>query len=142
MPTERTMGVDERLERLESAVARIEAAVTRGFGELTSRMDGFDARMDRVQCRRLSRMDGFDARMDRFDQRLDAMNNKIDVTAESLRGDMKRVLEVVGGVTEHLDRTIDNIRKEHDAERRLMYATLKDHRSRLARLEDIVADRN
>jgi hypothetical protein len=102
------------------------------------RMDGFNARMDRFDAR----MDGFDARLDRFDQRLDAMNNKIDVTAEWLRGDMKRVLEVVGGVTEHLDRTIDNIRKEHDAERRLMYATLKDHRSRLARLEDIVADRN
>jgi hypothetical protein len=93
-------------------------------------MDGFDARMD-----------GFDARMDRFDQRLEKMNDKIDVTAESLRGDIQRVVEVVGAMTEHLDRTAENIRKEHEADRRLIYATLKDHRSRLASLEEIVGGR-
>jgi hypothetical protein len=105
-------------------------------------MDGFDRRLDGFD-RRLDgfdrRLDGFDAQMDRFDVRLESMNTKIDVTAESLRGDMKRVVEVVGGLAEHLDRTIENVRKEHEADRRLMYATLKDHRSRLASLEDIVA---
>ena len=135
MPTERGMESDERFDKLEAAVVRLEMTVSQGFNELTKRMDRFDARIDGFDAR----MDGFDARMDRFDLRLEAVNNKIDVTAESLRGDMKRVVEVVGGLAEHLDRTIENVRKEHDADRRLMYATLKDHRSRLASLEDIVA---
>lgn len=138
MPTNTSMSMDERMGNLEAAVSRLEAVVTRGFTDLARRMDGFDARMGTFEAR----MDGFDARMGRFDQRLDAMNNKVDVTAESLRGDMKRVLEVVGGVAEHLDRTIENIRKEHDAERRLMYAVLKDHGSRLGTLEEILRDRN
>jgi hypothetical protein len=56
-----------------------------------------------------------------------------------MRGRLLHVVEVVGGLAEHLDRTIEHVRKEHDADRRLMYTTLKDHRSRLASLEDIVA---
>lgn len=127
MPVERVMEQDERLGKLEAAVVRLEQTVSRGFSELTKRMDGFDARMD-----------SFDARMDRFDVRLEDMNNKIDVTAESLRGDMARLVELLGGVTAHWDRTIASMRKEHDADRRLMYSTLKDHRSRLASLEEIV----
>ena len=121
------MDVDERLEKLEAAVVRLETTVSHGFSDLAKRIEGFDRRMD-----------GFDARLDRFDLRLEAMNNKIDVTAESLRGDIARVVDLVGGLTEHLDRTVGNMRREHDADRRLMYATLKDHRSRLASLEEIV----
>jgi hypothetical protein len=123
MPTEWTMGVEDRLDKLEAAVVRLEVTVSRGFGELTKRMDGFDARMDR------------------YDQRLERMNDKIDVTSESLRGDIQRVVDVVSAMTEHLDRTAENIRKEHEADRRLIYATLKDHRSRLASLEEIVGGR-
>jgi hypothetical protein len=132
------------LDKLENAVVRLEVTVSRGFGELTKRMDGFDARMDRFDARMDgfdARLDGFDARMDRFDQRLERMNDQIGVTAESLRGDIQRVVDVVSAMTEHLDRTAENIRKEHEADRRLMYATLKDHRSRLASLEEIVSGR-
>ena len=150
--------MDERLEQLEAAVVRLEQTVSRGFSELTKRMDGFGARMDGFDARMdgfdarmdhfAARMDGFDARldgldarMDRFDLRLEDMNTRIDVTAESLRGDMARIVELLEGVSAHWDRTIANMRKEHDADRRLMYSTLKDHRSRLATLEDIVGSR-
>ena len=152
MPAERMAEMDERLEQLEAAVVRLEQTVSRGFSELTkrmdgfgARMDGFDARMDRFAARMDdfdARMDGFDARMDRFDLRLEDMNTRIDVTAESLRGDMARIVELLDGVTAHWDRTIANMRKEPDADRRLMYSTLKDHRSSLATLEDIVGSRS
>lgn len=141
MTSDWMMEVDERFDRLEAAVVRLETTVCRGFADLTQRMDGFSARMDRFDARMDrfdARMDGFEARLDRFDLRLDAMNNKIDVTSESLRDQMTRVTEVIAGAGEHLDRTAEVIRKEHEADRRLIHAIMKDRRSRLASLEEIV----
>lgn len=52
-----------------------------------------------------------------MDLRLTALDNKIDVSVESLRSDIKTVLEAVGALAEEMRRTTTAIRKEHAADR-------------------------
>lgn len=75
-------------------------------------------------------------RMDRVDDRMSALENKLDVVAESLRGDIRTVLDAVVASTDEMRRTTDAIRKEHEADRRLTRAILQDHSIRIRALED------
>ena len=58
--------------------------------------------------------------MDRLEDRMLALENKLDVVADSIRADLKTVLEAVTAGTEEMRRITDAIRKEHQADRRLM----------------------
>jgi archaellum component FlaC len=74
-------------------------------------------------------------RIDRVEDRMFAVENKLDVVADSIRADLKTVLEAVTAGTEEMRRTTDAIRKEHQADRRLMMSILDDHSHRLRMLE-------
>ena len=73
--------------------------------------------------------------MDRLEDRMLALENKLDVVADSIRADLKTVLEAVTAGTEEMRRITDAIRKEHQADRRLMMSILDDHSHRLRALE-------
>ena len=66
-------------------------------------------------------------RFTRLEDRMSALENKMDVVAESLRGDIRTVLDAVVANTDEMRRTTDAIRKEHEADRRLTRAILQDH---------------
>jgi hypothetical protein len=73
--------------------------------------------------------------MDRFDDRMSALDAKFDVITESLRGDMKTLLEAITANTEEMRRMFDVVRKEHAADRRLTRSILNDHAVRIRELE-------
>jgi hypothetical protein len=74
-------------------------------------------------------------RIDRVEDRMFALENKLDVVADAIRADLKTVLEAVTAGTAEMRRTTDAIRKEHQADRRLIMSILDDHRHRLCTLE-------
>ena len=74
-------------------------------------------------------------RMGRLEDRMAALDSKFDVVAESIRGDLKTVLEAVTGLTAEMRRTTRSIRKEHEADRRITKSVLLDHLSRIRTLE-------
>jgi uncharacterized coiled-coil protein SlyX len=132
------MRVDERLARLEKTVAE-------GFYELNGRVGRVEGRFDVVEGRlgwvegRLDAVEGrlgaIERRMDRLEDRLDAMNEKLDVVTESLEGKIRTVLDYLVAFRAEMRRTTTAMRKEHRADRRLMYAVLHDHTVRLRALE-------
>ena len=87
--------------------------------------------------------EGFYANGQRFnalEDRVAALENKMDVVAESLRGDIRTVLDAVVANTDEMRRTTDAIRKEHEADRRLTRSILQDHSVRIRVLEGRVSD--
>ena len=110
MANEDVMAVDERLSRLEATVAEGFHGNGKRFGDL-------------------------EGRMDRLEDRMFALENKLDIVADSIRADLKTVLEAVTAGTDEMRRTTDAIRKEHQTDRRLIMSILDDHRHRLRTLE-------
>jgi hypothetical protein len=103
----------DTVEKVAERLARLETTVAEGFRDNGLRFQGIEAR-------------------------LDALDNKIDVSVESLRGDIKTVIEVVTALTDEWRRTADSIRKEGAADREVLKAALLDHGRRIGRLEDRV----
>lgn len=125
----------ERIDKLEKKVDtgfrdqgqridQLEAKVTTGFFESGQRFEGVDGRMARL-----------DDRMSRIGDRMFALESKLDIFADSIRGDIKTVLEAVTAGTEEMRRTTENIRREHEADRRLTRSILEDHSKRVRALE-------
>ena len=110
MATDDVMAVDKRLAQLEQTVAK-------GFFDQSGRMNTFASRMDRLE------------------DRIGAVESKLDIVAESIRGDLKTVLDAVTANTDEMRRTFDAIRKEHEADRRLTRSILNDHAVRIRDLE-------
>ena len=152
MPMDDVMAVDQRLARLEATVAQgffeqgrrmggLEGRMGRLEGRvdgLAGRMDGLDSRMDGLAGRmdRLEdRMDRLADRMDRLEDRMSALERKFDVFTETIRGDIKTILEVVTAGTNEMRRNTEAIRNEHAADRRLIFSILNDHSARLRSLE-------
>ena len=136
------MAVDERLARLEVAVAsgfsdlggrvgRLEARVEAGFSELGGRVGRLETGLSEVGAR----MNRLERRMDHLDDRVDTSNAKLDVSVEALSDKLQVVLERMDA---HLRETrvwTEAIVKEHRADRLLIYAMLSDHRVRIQPLE-------
>ena len=76
-----------------------------------------------------------EGRMANLEDRMDALNTKIDVSTEALRGDIKLVLERVDSLGAEMRREFATVRREHQADRQLMFSILKDHGMRLRALE-------
>ena len=74
-------------------------------------------------------------RMERLEDRVSALDSKLDVFTEAIRGDIKTIIEVVTAGTDEMRRTTEAIRKEHAADRRLMRSILDDHSVRIRTLE-------
>lgn len=117
MPNDDVMAVDERLSKLEKTVAE-------GFYANRQQFDG--VRFQFI---------GLGGRIERLEDRMSALENKMDVVAESLRADIRTVLDAVVAGTAEMRRTTGAIRKEHEADRRLTRAILQDHSIRIRALE-------
>lgn len=74
-------------------------------------------------------------RLDRLEDRMIALDTKFDIAVESIRGDVKTILEVMTGFAAEMRRTTESIRKEHGADRRLTRSILFDHVTRIRTLE-------
>lgn len=132
------MLLDERISRLEQTVAQ-------GFFELTGHgriVDGrihavegsitrLEGRIDRLE----ERMDRLEERMDRLEEQVSLLNRKLDVVAETLEGKIQSVLEHLAASMAEMRRMNVAMRKEHWADRRVIYAILKDHGIRVRLLE-------
>jgi len=111
MPKDDVMAVNERLTRLEKTVAE-------GFLDVRTFFEGHDARFVRLK------------------DRMVALDSKLDVFSETIRDDIKNVLDAISAGTDEMRRTTQAIRKEHEADRRLMKAILTDHATRIRTVED------
>ena len=111
MANEDVMAVDERVASLERTVAK-------GFLEVKEHLDAHTGRLDRLE------------------DRMAALDSKFDVVAESIRGDVTTIRELVTGFMDEMRRTSDSMRKEHEADRRLTRLSLFDHVARIRALED------
>ncbi len=67
---------------------------------------------------------------------LEALDNKINVSVESLRGDLKTVVEILTAHIDEMRRTTDSIRKEGAADREILKLALLNHERRIQSLED------
>jgi len=117
MPNDDVMAVNERLARLEKTVAE-------GFFEQRQSFESHDGRFVSLE-----------ARMARLEDRIVAIDSKLDIFSEAIRGDLKTVLEAVTAGTDEMRRTTEAIRNEHAADRRLTRSILNDHAVRIRELE-------
>lgn len=131
MPMDDVMAVDQRLARLEATVAQGFFEQGRRMGGLEGRIDGLAGRIGRLE----DRMDRLEERMDRLEDRMSGLERKFDVFTETIRGDIKTILEVVTAGTNEMRRNTEAIRNEHAADRRLIFSILNDHSARLRSLE-------
>lgn len=103
--------MEDTVEKVAERLARLEKTVAEGFHGNTTEHRGLFAQ-------------------------LAALDNKIDVSVESLRGDIKTVIEVLTAVTDEWRRTADSIRKEGAADREILKLALLNHERRIQSLED------
>ena len=130
--TNDVMTLDGRVGRLEETVTTGFAEVKGEIGQLKERMGGLEGRMGAIE----GRMEGLEGRMTNLELGMEALNSKIDVTTESLRGDIHTVLERVVGLTDEMRRTTASVRREHEADRRIIHLALQNHGTRIAALEN------
>ena len=125
------MELDARITRLEDTVTTGFAEVKGEIGQLKDRIGGLEGRVGGLE----RRIGGLEGRMANVELSMGELNTKMDITAESLRGDIQTVLERVVGLTEELRRTTISTRKEHEADRRIIHLALQNHGTRIAVLE-------
>jgi len=116
----------DTVEKVAERLARLESTVAKGFFENSQRFDRLDGRMDQL-----------DGRMDRLERRMTALDNKLDVSVDSLRSDIKTVLDGVTSLADETRRGFDSMRKEHAADREVFKLALLDHGTRIQALEEL-----
>lgn len=99
--------------------------------EMNDRLDRVERKVDALG-HQLIRLD---ERMYGLEDRFDAMNTRIDVTRDELRGDLNLALERMDGLREFMERSRAEERKERAADQGLLYALVRDHNRRLRALE-------
>ena len=125
------MAVDERMARLEVTVATGFSEQDVRFTRLEHRFGVLDRKVDTLD----GKFDTLERKVDGLNARVDALNGKLDVVSESLEDKMQLVLERLDAWTKESRTTTAAMQKEWQADRRLMYATLTDHRVRIEALE-------
>lgn len=125
------MLLDERISRLEKTVAQGFFEQTVHAGIVDGRINGLESRVGRLE----ERMDRLEERMDRLEEQVSLLNRKIDVMTEALEGKIQSVLEHLAASMTEMRRMNMTLRKEHWADRRIIYAVLKDHGIRIRSLE-------
>ena len=102
--------MSDTVERVAERLARLEKTVADGFHETREEFAAVHAQIDTI-------------------------GNKFDIVVESIRGDIKTVLEVLTASIDESRRTAAALREEHAADRRLLKLALTDHDRRLRKLE-------
>ena len=130
--------MEDTVEKVAERLAQLERTVAEGFHENTKQFSRVEARIGRLEARfggLEARFGGFEARFSGFEARLDALDNKIDVSVESLRGDIKTVIEVLTAHIDEMRRTTESIRKEGAADREILKLALLNHDRHIHSLE-------
>lgn len=117
--------VAERLGRLEDKVERLDQRVE----QLDAKVERLDDKVGRLEVTVAKGLYSNDAR-------ITALNNKIDVSVEAMRGDIKSVADVLVAVAGEMRRTTESIRKEGAADREVLKLALQDHTVRLQAIEE------
>ena len=115
---------NDHVMTLDKQLANLEVTVAKGFQEQRQRLDKMDGRLHEHT-----------GRFDRLEDRISALDSKLDVVAESIRGDVTTIRELVTGFMGEMRRTTDLIRKEHAADRRLTRLALADQVVRIRKVE-------
>jgi hypothetical protein len=102
--------MSDDVEKVAGRLAKLEVTVAEGFHDTASKLHQAELR-------------DF------------ALSQKIDVQTESLRADIKAVLDAVGSLTDEMRRASESIRKEHETDRKLTRLTLLDHTKRTLPVE-------
>ena len=83
----------------------------------------------------LAEMERLSARVYGVEDRIDAVNTRLDVGSDSLRNDLRLALERVDGLREYLERSREDDRRERAAERGWLFELVRDHNRRLRAIE-------
>ena len=105
--------MDERLDRLDRKV------------------DGFAATGKQL----LGEMEQLSDRVYGVEDRMDALNTRLDVSVDALRNDIKLTIERIDGLRQSLERSREDDLRERAAERGLLFALVRDHNRRLRAIE-------
>lgn len=108
---------NDHVMTLDKQLANLEVTVANGFQEQRRVLDEHTRRFDRLE------------------DRISALDSKLDVVAESVRGEVTTIRELVTGFMGEMRRTTDSIRKEHEADGRLTRLALSDQVVRIRKLE-------
>lgn len=127
--------MSDTIDKVSERLTGLEVTVAQGFHDLKPRFQSIDQsfaqvdrRFEQIGRRLTDLQHNVDRRFHDAEQRDLALSRKIDVTTESLRSDIKAVLD-------ELRRGFDSIHKEHAADRDLLNVTLQQHARRLNDLE-------
>ena len=110
--------MEDTVEKVAERLAQLEKTVAEGFFASSEQFKRIDARFNAMELR------------------LDALDHKIDISVESLRSDIKTVLDAVGALADEMRRTTAAVRKEHTADREILKLALQDRSIRLQDLEE------
>ena len=108
----------ETVDRVAQRLASLEVTVAKGFHETSQQLDGVNSNFKSVD----QRFQDVDQHFKEVHRRLHEaelrdidLSRKIDVTTETLRSDIRNVMDAVTTLGEEMRRTTDSIRKEHVA---------------------------
>ena len=113
MPNQKVETVEERLERLEGKVDAL-AETSKGL---------------------LMEMERLSTRVYGVEDRMEALNTRLDVNVDGLRSDVKLAIERVDGLRQFIERSRDDDRNERAGDRGLLLALVRDHNRRLRAIE-------
>ena len=105
---------------------------------MKEQLDGLERAMKNVAGtseEQLAEMERLSARVYGVEDRIDAVNTRLDVGSDSVRNDLKLAFERVDGFREFLERFREEERRERNAERGLLFALVRDHNRRLRAIE-------
>jgi hypothetical protein len=83
----------------------------------------------------LAEMERLSARIYGIEDRIDAVNTRLDVGSDSVRNDLKLAFERVDGLREYFERSREDDRRERAAERGWLFELVRDHNRRLRAIE-------
>ena len=149
----------ETVDKVAERLASLEVTVAKGFHETSQHFEGVSSEFKSVSSEFKSVGSEFKSVHSEFksvhsefksvhsefksvDQRFHeaelrdiALSRKIDVATETLRGDLRNVMDAVASLGEEMRRTTDSIRKEHAADRAVLTTAIESQARRLHTLE-------
>jgi hypothetical protein len=111
--------MSDTIDKVAERLTTLEVTVAHGFHDLQPRFQTINERFLDAELRDL------------------ALSRKIDVNTESVRGDLKTVLDAVSSLADEIRRGFDSIRQEHHADRAVVTAAVEQHARRLREIEKL-----
>lgn len=133
--------MEERLGKLEIKVERVSKDVNELRGEVREIRTGLeDVREGLAEVR--TEMSAMSDRIYGVEDQMEALNKRLDVGVESLRGDFKLAFERIDSLREYMERSREEDRRERAADRGVLFALVRDHNRRIRAIERLEQRRN